>query len=119
MARFIIIGVNVAAAFTVYALVDAAMTPVERARALNKPVWIVLIVLLPVIGGIMWLTIGKNRGPLTSQSQLPPDDDPQFSGTRPGMSKEEIDQRMKDLEQRLKELDDEVYPGEEPNDPDQ
>ncbi len=113
MVRFIIIGAVIAVAFTLYSLVDAAMTDHSRARGVSKPVWIVIIVLLPVVGALLWLMIGKGSptsGPGTKQ-HLPPDDDPRFTGRQ--LSDAERDS-LRDLEARLKELDDETFPGEEP-----
>lgn len=108
MIRFIIIGVVIAVAFTLYALVDAAMADASRARGVSKPVWVVLVVLLPVIGGILWFSIG--RGPVVAAPVRAPDDDPRFSGTR--MNRAELDEHVRELEDRLRELDDETYPHE-------
>lgn len=108
MVRFAIIGIVIAVAFTLYALVDAAMTDHNRARGVAKPVWVVLIVVLPVLGGILWFVIGKGDGNVVPRST--PDDDPRFTGTR--LSSSELNSHMADLEKRLRELDDEVFPGE-------
>lgn len=106
--RFIIIGVVVAVAFTLYSLVDAAMTDGARTRGVSKPVWVVLIVVLPVIGGILWFMIGKGATP--AAAPVAPDDDPRFSAQ--SMSDEERE-TLRDLEQRLRDLDDETFPGEQ------
>ncbi|WP_082305454.1 PLD nuclease N-terminal domain-containing protein [Leucobacter japonicus] len=114
MVRFVIIGIVIAVAFTLYALVDAAMTDASRARGVGKPVWIVLIVVLPVIGAALWFLIGK--GSPQSQARAAqvrrsaPDDDPRFTGTR--LSSNDLDAHMRDLEDRLRELDNETFPGE-------
>lgn len=108
MVRFVIIGIVIAVAFTLFALVDAAMTDHNRARGVSKPIWIVLIVLLPVIGGVLWFMIGK--GDTAAKPRKAPEDDPRFAGTR--MSSNDLDTHMADLEARLRELDDEVFPGE-------
>jgi len=110
--RFVIIGVVIAVAFTLYALVDAAMTDSSRARGVSKPVWVVLVVVLPVIGGLLWFFIGK--GSAAEAVRRAPDDDPRFTGNR--LSHEDLDDHMRDLEERLRELDEEVFPGEEPGD---
>lgn len=112
MVRVLIIGIVIAVAFTLYSLVDAAMTDHSRARGVSKPVWIVIIVLLPVVGAILWMVVGKGEPASASRPTVAPDDDPRFS--RPRMSEAEIDAHMRDLEARLKELDDEVFPGEPP-----
>lgn len=111
--RFVIIGIVVAVAFTLYALVDAAMTDGARARGVGKPIWVVLIVVLPVIGGVLWFLIGK--GELPQKRPSAPDDDPRFTGTR--MTSGDLDSHMKDLEARLRELDSETFPGEDPGRP--
>lgn len=108
MVRFVIIGIVIATAFTLYALVDAAMTDGSRARGVSKPVWVVLVVVLPVIGGVLWFMIGKGDTP--PRRPTPPDDDPRFAGTR--MTSGDLDVHMKDLEDRLRELDEETFPGE-------
>ncbi|WP_082309209.1 PLD nuclease N-terminal domain-containing protein [Leucobacter musarum] len=114
MVRFVIIGIVIAVAFTLYALVDAAMTDASRARGVGKPIWIVLIVVLPVIGAALWFLIGK--GSPQSQARAAqlrrsaPDDDPRFTGTR--LSSNDLDAHMRDLEDRLRELDNETFPGE-------
>ena len=107
MVRFAIIGVIVGVALILYALVDAAMSDASRARGVSKPVWVVLIVVLPVIGAVLWLVIGKGRGPAPVK-QTAPDDDPRFTGTR--LSNAEIDAHVEELEARLRELDNEVFP---------
>ena len=117
MVRFIIIGAVLAVAFTLYSLVDAAMTDHSRARGVSKPVWIVIIVLLPVIGAVLWLMIGKGSAASASRAaqRIAPDDDPRFTG--PQLSDAERES-LRDLEARLKELDNETFPGEEPPQPD-
>lgn len=108
--RFAIIGAVIAVAFTLYGLIDAAMSDPARARGVSKPVWVVLIVVLPVIGAILWFTIGKGRGPAPAPRRAP-DDDPRFTGTR--LSDAELDAHMRELEERLRELDQETFPGED------
>jgi len=91
--------------FTVFVIVDTAMTPRTRMRGLPKPAWIAVVVLVPVIGGILWLTVGKDRTDLARSSgrRLGPDDDPDFlSGLGRTRSEEE---RIRRLEQELADLD--------------
>jgi len=111
MVRFVIIGVVIGVAFTIYALVDAAMTQPSRTRGVSKPAWIVIVALLPVIGAVLWFTIGKDRGlsPVPAPVRAP-DDDPRL--TPPRLSDAELDEHMRELEERLRELDEEKFPGE-------
>ena len=49
------------AAFWVYSIVDCALLPPTRHRGVSKPVWILIVVLLPVVGGILWFVVGRGR----------------------------------------------------------
>jgi hypothetical protein len=81
----------------VYCLIDCIQSDSERVRNLPKLVWVLLIVLLPLVGGIAWLvagrparsTPGRTSWPSTRTSGFPeqgrpgraplgPDDDPDF-----------------------------------------
>lgn len=91
--------------FTVFVIVDTSLTPRTRMRGLPKPAWIAVVVLVPLIGGILWLTIGKDRTDLARASgrRLGPDGDPDFlSGLGRTRSEEE---RIRRLEQELADLD--------------
>lgn len=69
-------------ALTVFAIVDAVQTP--REQLANKRWWVLGILLLPLVGPIAWLTVGRRarRGSGgTDGSRRPPvapDDDPDF-----------------------------------------
>ncbi|MFC4222759.1 PLDc N-terminal domain-containing protein [Lysinibacter cavernae] len=103
MVRVWVALVVVAVIFTLYALVDAAMADPKRARGVSKPIWIVVIVLLPVVGGALWFTLG--RGKLQQRRVLAPDDDPSFIGkTDP-----DLDERIRDIERELAALDEETF----------
>lgn len=86
MARLYVGLVIVALVFTVVAVEDCAFTERFRVRALPKPLWLVLIVLLPVIGGLLWFLIGRVPVHSSRGRRLPPDDDPDFSRRRRGPS---------------------------------
>lgn len=48
-----------ALAFTIYCLLDIALTPRDRVRKLTKLGWFVPVLLLPLIGGVAWLLFGR------------------------------------------------------------
>ncbi len=91
-------------AFWLYCLFDAITTPEEDVRNLPKVLWVLIIVLLPDAGGLLWLLLGR---PLSRQALrrrrmgqpgrprpvVPrgPDDDPDF---------------LRDLDRRLRREDD-------------
>ncbi len=92
--------VLVALVLGVYAVMDVLRTPAETVRTLPKPLWLGLVVLLPIGGPIGWLLGGRpalegaerptrpgrpTRGarsprPVRRQPvrQVPPDDDEEF-----------------------------------------
>jgi hypothetical protein len=43
----------------IYCLIDAIQTPGNQVRNLPKLLWILLIVLVPLVGGIAWLFAGR------------------------------------------------------------
>lgn len=48
-------------AVTIFAIVDAITADNWRLRFLPKVAWVLLIVLLPLIGSIVWFVLGKER----------------------------------------------------------
>lgn len=63
---------------TLYALIDAIFTPRSLVRGVSKSIWILLIVILPVIGSVLWFVVGKPRR--FNGRVIGPDDDPEFLG---------------------------------------
>jgi Phospholipase_D-nuclease N-terminal len=102
VARALVIGALVAVAFWVYSIVDCAVQPPIRHRGVGKGAWIAIVILIPVIGGILWFTIGRVRA---SVMQVPraPDDDPEFLGRLGSISDQ--DERIRRLEEELAQLD--------------
>jgi len=69
----------------VFCLIDIVQTPPEDCRNLGKMWWILLVVVLPLVGGIAWLAAGRPQRALTGVSPdrgrrrvVAPDDDPEF-----------------------------------------
>lgn len=105
MARVLIVGGFLAVLFWVFSIVDCAVQPAERHRGVSKTKWVLIVVLLPVIGGILWFTIGRRRPGRDDSPLFRPDDDPEFLR---GISRKEQDARIKQLEEELARLDDET-----------
>jgi Phospholipase_D-nuclease N-terminal len=57
----------VAFGFWLYALFDSISAPRERIRLLPKPVWVIVIVVLNIVGTVLWFTVGRPR-----KSDVPP-----------------------------------------------
>jgi hypothetical protein len=108
MVRWIVISAVGVIVFTIYALVDLFMTHTPRVRAFPKPIWIIVIVALPVFGPLLWLFVGKakNSGKKNnSGGNRAPDDDPSFFRS---LDREGSDERIRRLEEELSKLDDEA-----------
>lgn len=102
-------------AIDIYALVDVITITETRIKALNKFAWVLLIIVLPLMGAILWFVLGKeNRnnpddrgGPnrrYDTPRTLAPDDDPVFLNNAGRL--EEQERRIARLEAELKALDD-------------
>jgi hypothetical protein len=112
VARLLIIGGFLAAVFWVFSIVDCAVQPATRHRGVRKPVWLIIVILIPVIGGILWFVIGRRRANDQGATRtLAPDDDPAFLRS---ISKTEQDARIRRLEEELARLDDETDEGPAP-----
>ena len=107
MARFGIIFAIVEIAFVIFTLVDVFLTEKWRIRGVPRLVWAVIVILLPLLGGILWWWIGKepfDRAPTQSRSFGAPDDDARFLSQL--SREEEQNERIRKLEQELRDLDD-------------
>ena len=89
-------------AFWIYSIVDCALQPPTRHRGVSKPIWILIVILLPVLGGLLWFIVGRGR-PRTPAVFRAPDDDPAFLGTLGSISDQ--DERIRRLEAELAALD--------------
>ncbi|WP_427015505.1 PLDc N-terminal domain-containing protein [Pseudarthrobacter sp. P1] len=81
-------------ALYIYWLIDCLRSDPADVRSVPKPVWLVVVVLLPVIGWALWYLLGRPQyadtapaggpgrlGPLTGgrgPGPVAPDDDPEF-----------------------------------------
>ncbi|MDQ0632672.1 hypothetical protein QFZ40_000581 [Arthrobacter pascens] len=93
-------------AIFVYGLVDVIRTDGRQTRGISKPAWIIVMIILPVLGAILWLLIGRPRGtePVRQSYSHPtaPDDDPDF------LRNLELRRRNQAEAARLKKLKDEL-----------
>ena len=61
MARLMIVLGPLLLAFTVYCVVTVLMTRDDEVRHLPKIGWLVLVLLFPLVGGIAWVLVGRDR----------------------------------------------------------
>lgn len=98
----------IAVVLLISAIVDLIRIDPARVRALPKPVWALIIIVIGVIGPILWFALGREPLERRNHGRYPtapvaPDDDPEFL-RRIARDKEQ-EQRIRDLEQQLSELD--------------
>lgn len=108
MRVYIVVGL-VILALSIYAAIDVLVSDRQRVRGLPKALWVLVILLLPLVGALLWLIIGKDRSTSSGQPrQVAPDDDPDFL-RRLGTDADQ-DERIRRLEQELADLDDDSKP---------
>ena len=71
-AMLIIGGAALIMGLTLYTLLDAVRTPAHEARTLPKWLWVLVTLLFPVVGPLMWLLLGRPKA------------QPAAGGPRPG-----------------------------------
>lgn len=114
MVRILLPAVLLLIAFWVYSIVDCALLQPTRHRGVSKPVWLLIVVLLPIVGGILWFIVGRGRVRPVAVPKAP-DDDPNFLGTIGSISDQ--DERIRRLEAELAALDLEDLAGLDPDGP--
>ena len=77
-----VVLVLLAVALYIYFIIDVARTPKGQARTLPKWLWLVLVIVLPLVGGALWLLLGRvwpqGGGFRRKRGPVAPDDDPRF-----------------------------------------
>ncbi len=92
----------------IFCLIDVIQTPADEIRNLPKVAWLLIIIVLPLIGGIAWLVAGRPSGDRSRQVPWPsgetagfpeserprhaprgPDDDPEYLAQIRGVNQEQ------------------------------
>jgi len=121
MPRLLIPLIIVSLGVMIYALIEAFSTPSDRTRIMPKGIWIVVIILIPLVGGVLWLLFGNENAYLASTVQgfkkttgpsrpTNPDDDEEFLRSldiqrAQKRRAEELDKRERELRRREQGLD--------------
>ncbi|GAA4181807.1 PLD nuclease N-terminal domain-containing protein [Gryllotalpicola koreensis] len=69
-----------AAVFYVYSIVSVCLADRLGVRGLPKAAWVAVVVIFPIIGAVLWLTVGRADGPRGGR-MIAPDDDAEFLST--------------------------------------
>ena len=110
MLRFDIIFFVIEIGLLIFCLVDCISIYESRIKVLNKIAWVFIIILLPLLGPILWLVIGKDRSRDRPAERAR--DGRSCARRRPRVSEEGADHyesqeaRIRRLEAELKALDD-------------
>jgi hypothetical protein len=94
----------IALVIDVFALIDLRYIDRSRIRAFSKPVWAIIIIVVPVIGALLWFLLGRGRKAAPVVRPMAPDDDPEF--LRRLRDDSEQQERIRRMEQELSDLDD-------------
>ncbi|MDI3331233.1 MAG: PLDc N-terminal domain-containing protein [Micrococcus sp.] len=90
MPRFLIPLGIVAVGVIIYAFIECLMTPKHQVRAFPKAAWALIILLVPLLGALLWLFLGRVRSrrggaggapgarPAAPRRPSSPDDDAAF-----------------------------------------
>ena len=76
-----VLAVLVVLAAYISFIVDVVRTPNAVVRTLPKAVWLIVVVLVPIVGGLLWAAFGRPRGTgswFSTRHIAAPDDDPAF-----------------------------------------
>ena len=77
-----VIAILVLIALYISFIIDVVRTPRSQARSLPKALWLAIVVLLPIVGGLLWWVFGRTRraggGRWGRRAPVAPDDDPRF-----------------------------------------
>ena len=89
-AMLIIGGAALIVGLTLYTLLDAVRTPAHEARTLPKWLWVLVTLLFPVVGPLMWLILGRPKALPAAQ----PVAQPAAGAPRPGFGQRRSTQRQ-------------------------
>lgn len=97
-----------------YALIDCLRTDDRDVRNWPKVAWVLLIIFVPLIGVILWFTLGRPRSETPQavhRGPVAPDDDPEFlrnldTARRQKTEEERLRQLRAELEERERKLRD-------------
>ena len=89
----------------IFAIVDLVLIDRARVRAFPKVFWVIIILVVPFIGALLWFLVGREWGSRGGERRtIAPDDDPAFLKNL--RRDEEQEERIRRLEQELADLDD-------------
>jgi phospholipase D-like protein len=102
VARIELVVALVVLALELYSIVSCILTPDTKVRGVPKPIWLILIVLIPLLGSVLWLGLGRDRvGGVPQRNAAPV----QPAVGPSGYSALTSDERIRRLEEDLRRLE--------------
>ena len=101
----LILGIVVAIAW-IYSIVTCVLTPDDEVRGIPKWGWLILIVLLPLLGSVLWIGVGRQR-----VARAPRPVGPASFSTERSYSALASDERIRRMEEDLARLEQESDDG--------
>lgn len=126
MMRLLIPLAIVSLGVMIYSIIECAQTPRHRIRAISKPMWMIAIIFIPLIGGVLWLVFGNARGGINTMGRsggaaprpTSPDDDADFLRRLDAQRRQKArDEELNQREQELRKREDELRRGEQNDSP--
>lgn len=110
MVRIIIFAALISVALTIYTLIECARSEAREIRSLPKPAWFAVLIFLPLVGAVLWFSLGRPLGAQYNNTQAAkaPDDDEDFLRQlevwrRQQQRESELNQREEQLKRREEE----------------
>lgn len=92
-------------ALMVGVLIDIIILDASKVRFLGKGLWIILVILLPLVGSVLWLALGREYSPVSARGSF-------GSSLRKTMPERPVESRpnfaVRDAEAELAALDREI-----------
>lgn len=94
-------------AVLVFALIDIITRRDDQVKHLPKMVWIIIVILIPLIGSVLWFTIGREyEGGIALSRSRPPAGSSRPQGWNPPAAPADTrstEQQMADLDREIEE----------------
>lgn len=108
MPRILIPLIIIALGFLIYGVIDVIRTPQSSMRTLNKASWLIVVIVVPIVGTILWIMWGTRKAGSPAPRGHAPDDDEEFLRSlriRREQQAREEELRAKEAELRRREAE--------------
>lgn len=102
MARVELVVALIVLVLEIYSIINCILTPESEVRGIPKALWLILIVLLPLLGSVLWLGVGRDREAVARRRPQP---DAGGAPRSTGYSALSSDERIRQMEEDLRRLE--------------